>query len=411
MLRRVLQIIVAAALTGTAVLSARLGAADWFGRIPSRSAVERASRLDPWNGEWDRYRCQLEQLDGIDATGCWEAAARKDPRNVRILTEAGVTAEISSDFNRAERYFRAATAVSEEWLPRWSAANFYARRGRNEEALAWLKLAFQRSYGDLRPAFDLARQAGASIGDLSRDFACPSALCQASFSGWLTQTRMDAEAAAAAAQSIEHYMTSKQRAGLSIFGNQHGPVVYVARRLAEDGFDVEARKAWRAGCASGFLKCADPVDDGLLTNGSLAAPAYGEALDWTIHQPKNSTVIHDPQTRTIKFALSGNEDESFVLLSQWVTPSGSDWRVKIRYEMRGISARQAAGFTWQIDGRPLPMSWEEGKEATGELTVKSQDLPARRRTALFSLNYHRPPGSTRPEGELILHGFHAEALP
>jgi tetratricopeptide (TPR) repeat protein len=410
---RLIQVALALMLLGAATLSARFGAADWMGRIPKLTSVQAAIRLDPWSSEWERYRCQLEQLDLSAPPACWEIAVQRDPRNARLLTEAALAAEIGGDLPLAEKYFRGATSVSAEWLPRWSIANHYARRGRNPEALHWLKLAFARAYGDLNPPLDLAEQAGASLQQIEREILCSSALCQGAFSGWLCRRTLNAEAAAAAARSISRYVEAVTRLGDVFPGSRQSPVVYVTRRLVEDGFATESRQVWRGACAAHLLTCPDPPDDGLITNGAFSVTPYGEGLDWRILRPRHVTVIHDPQVRTLKFALTGNQDEQLLLLDQWVTPLGRPWRVSFRYEMRGINSRQAAGFAWRLNDRPLAMKtpWSMHGEATGELWIQAEDLPKEHAAARFSLSYERAAGSTRPEGEFILREIRAEPAP
>jgi tetratricopeptide (TPR) repeat protein len=142
--------------------------ADAEFRRGTPEAVERAVDLAPSNAEYLLFRALQLDYDGADATPLLERAANLNPMSSTPRIRLGLAAEIRSDNASAEKWFLDAARIDHQFEPRWTLANFYFRRENLPEFWTWLRAALEVSYGDRRPAFDLAWRTGSPAGEIAR---------------------------------------------------------------------------------------------------------------------------------------------------------------------------------------------------------------------------------------------------
>ncbi len=163
-----LRIIAALGLAVASFFSVRRARADAEFRRGTPEGVTRAVDLAPSNGEYLLFRALQLDYDGADAAPLLERAAAVNPMNSTPRIRLGLGAEIRGDNSSAERWLLDAARVDHQFEPRWTLANFYFRRENFPEFWTWLRSALEISYGDRRPAFDLAWRASAQAKEIAR---------------------------------------------------------------------------------------------------------------------------------------------------------------------------------------------------------------------------------------------------
>jgi O-antigen ligase len=134
---------------------ARLGLAGIYYSRDSPDMVRRAIRLEP---DESRYYLRLAQLDTPGSAPLLRMAIALNPYNAGALIDSGLEAELSGDLAGAEQTLLRAAAADTTWLPRWTLANFYYRRGNAQEFWRWAEQAGRLANvrRDFVPLFHLA---------------------------------------------------------------------------------------------------------------------------------------------------------------------------------------------------------------------------------------------------------------
>ena len=150
---------VAAAVAGliaASIWSIRVGAADYRMRQETVGAAHQAIALTPDQSE---YYARLAWLASGDDPGTAKAALLRavalNPWDTRSRIELGLLAEAEGDQASVQRYLLQAAEADHLFLPRWTLANYYFRRGDTAQFWHWAKEAADRVYGDAQPVFRL----------------------------------------------------------------------------------------------------------------------------------------------------------------------------------------------------------------------------------------------------------------
>ena len=120
----------------------RLARADYLFRQDTESSIRQAISTTP--DAW-AYYMRLAEFDPAHAQEQLASAVRLDPYNAQADIELGLLFESRGELGRAEQCFLRAFAVNRTFLPRWSLASFYFRRGNT--AAFWTWAAGQRRTG------------------------------------------------------------------------------------------------------------------------------------------------------------------------------------------------------------------------------------------------------------------------
>ena len=119
------------ALVGCCVLGiywcGRLGVADGYYRQDTQASVRRAIEIVPDQAQYYLRLAQLYESSHVQAI--LERALQLNPDNAEIWIEVGLDAELRGELKRAEGSLVKAAELDATWLPRWTLANYYFRRG------------------------------------------------------------------------------------------------------------------------------------------------------------------------------------------------------------------------------------------------------------------------------------------
>lgn len=406
-MRNLTLLIVSLILLCASVLSIRIAWADRLRRTSDPNLVNRATELNSLNAQAFFSRAQYDEQQGKDAKEAWQRAIDLDPRNPRILIQAGISSEIRGDFKEAEQRYLTAERFNALWLPRWTLANFYFRQGSYNECLRWIKVALERCQSfDSSAVFNLAQDAGADPARILKDLVPPSSLLATSaYVYWIGREQLTDNRASFLTQAANKIVAGAGKTQEN--SDWRYPIFFATRKLAEGGFGDQARNLWRSACRSEFLECATPPDDGLIGNGAFSKPFLQSPMDWQISQVQGFSANQQMASGTLKLNLTGDQPETTALLSQTLAlRAGERWKVRFEFQTREIASREAVGLEWLLQDHVLalskPLSSEFWDEAEFHIDAQDRDT-----TVPLILAYRRKPGTVRIRGDLWIRSIQA----
>jgi hypothetical protein len=372
----------AAALLAAAFDTLRLAWADALFRANTRASVSQAVRLDPESAAYHAWLAEIQEHDGDDPVPELESASKLNPSDSRVWIRRGLRAERDGDLGTAEQLLLRGAAIDKLYSPRWTLANFYARRGDSARFWPWARQAIEMGYGDLTPIFRLCR-------NVSRD---PEPVL-----GPEIRNRPDVLRKLLAFLMREDSLDAAQpvaRALLATALPEDAPVaLWYCDRLLERNQAAEALEVWNALCARGAIPLAAlrPESGAALTNGDFSREPLGQGFDWKIAAlPEISVARAGPAGLRIR--LSGRQPEHCEVLAQ-IAPLTPGARYAFRFEYRAGAAR--SGLRWRIGelGESPELTSAEWTRAEAPFDPRGASLTR------LALVYDRAPGDMRAEGD------------
>jgi hypothetical protein len=364
------RIIVAVALAMASFISVRRAWADSEFRRGTPKSIAHAVDMAPSNAEYLLFRALQLDYDGADPTPLLERAAALNPMSSTPRIRLGLATEIRGENASAEKWLLEAARVDHQFEPRWTLANFYFRRENFPEFWKWLRAAVEVSYGDRRPAFDLAWRASSQAAEIARAIPDRHEVISAYLS-YLFDTHRT-EAAARFALKLASFHDPADR-----------PLLYGAcDEFIRANLADAARDLWRSlfGDHSGVFA------------GNFEAPRIGHGFDW--RTPELGGVVQldldHPSRRRISF--DARQPESCELLRQTLLLQPGR-RYTLHWESRLNGLTSPTGIEWRVAGARAPI----------ESNAVSFTAPAR--LIELTLNYDRPRGEARGEGSVELWGI------
>ena len=132
--------------------SLTLARADYLFKHDSEESIRSAIRLAP--DDW-AYYMRLAQFDREHGPELLTTSLRLNRYNAQAAIELGLQYEAAGDYKRAEELLRDAFDVDHTYLPRWSLANYYFRRGDMQAFWARARSAAEMPSEEIAPLFEL----------------------------------------------------------------------------------------------------------------------------------------------------------------------------------------------------------------------------------------------------------------
>jgi hypothetical protein len=309
------------------------------------------------------------------AQALWRETARLNRRSSVAWIALGLAGERRKNFAEAERDLLIAASVDRQYLPAWTLANFYFRRGNPQDFWPWARRAAALSYGDLIPLVrlcDLMNPDGlAGLGD-------PSAIDHAYFDLLIHGHRLDD------AQKIARRMLAR-----GVLADRPRLIAYTSLQI-DAGHTEAAREIW-----DGLFPAAmEPAP--VLSNGDFRSAPTGQGFDWNISGAPG--IRSQWQKSRVGFFLSGNQPETCVLLEQPVVLRAGRYSLRFAYSISGGEGR-ASGLRWAIDSKLFRGMESPPFEGTGGSTAWAFRTPVSG-LARLQLFYRReagtPPAKMQP---------------
>lgn len=359
-----------------------LGYAEFQYQKDTPQSLASAVRLNPWNAEYWR---RLADFDHSAAS--LERAQKLNPADSTILLQVALNHEMDGDLPQAEELLLDAADRDRGWLPRWTLANFYFRRGgQNKEGdnkfWHWAKLAAAAGNGqDLVPLFRLAE-------NMSPDYPArilpdhPDALRQ-----YLRHVLRDQPA-----PSLLHASAKLLAAGTQIPDRDY--IVAVVERFLQAKDPAAAGTLWQSMVDKGWL----PAEAGE----AFSAKPLGEGFDWRMY-PADGIVV-TPSSGEMTIALSGKQPEAWYPLQRLaqVEPDGR-YRLRVRYTTEGVPPQ--SGLRWRVVDELTGDELARSAPLYGESPLKEDyvDFDARgSKLVRMQLICIREPGMVRASGAIHL---------
>jgi len=337
----------------------------------------------------------LKDTDPPQAAQVLQRAVALNPWDSQSWVKLGLLAESGGDFPRAEQYLLRAARFDKQYLPSWSLANYYFRRGDSEKFWLWVGRATDMAYGDMSGLFNLC-------WDVSRD-------------GVLIEEKLDIRRPDVEVNylryltAMDHVEAMEMAASRVLRFNREEDtpaLVTACDRLVKEGHASGAIQIWNKLCGLHRIPYGtlSPASGESLTNGDFTVPPAGEGFDWKILEHEGVSTLLEDHPAAFKFQFFGNEPESCDLFVQWapVKPE-SDYRLRFLYRTAGIAP--GTGLSWRVTDAGATKSFARLESLSSE-TEREDEIafrtPAGVSLIRLALSYQRALGTTRIEGSLVL---------
>ncbi|MBZ5619298.1 MAG: hypothetical protein LAQ69_11335 [Acidobacteriia bacterium] len=365
--------------------AARLAWADHLSRSDKLADRLRAVELSPDATFYERLADKREELGGVPLPDLQRAVAR-DPANAVRLQRLGAGAELAGNFELAEASFLQAAALSRQYQPRYSLAQYYFRRQNADGFWRWSRAAFESAYGDITPLLDLGWRMR------------PDA-------EWLSQQALSQRPEVARQQLVflvrhgQWRGTRKLALDLSKTaqaGDLPALMEYCDQSLSE-GAAQTAIEVWDTVCHRGLLpyRPLEPAAGISLTNSGFEHPPLGMGFDWRFVQP--SWLRSVQSNGGMRLTFSGDQPESCLIAWQYV-PVVPGAHYRLHFDVRAIDMPSADGLDWMVYGAPgKAVAIERSADHWLSFSPPSEVIR-------LSLMYQRPVGSPRLSGTIAIAG-------
>jgi hypothetical protein len=386
---------VLAGLVAAATWSVRLGCADYQMRQETLAGTGRAIALTPGQSE---YYARLAWLASGDDPRKAETALRSavalNPWDARSWIELGLRAEATGDDAAAQRYMLRAAEVDRQFLPRWTLANYYFRRGNVALFWYWTKDAVAMVSGDARPVFRLCARVSED-GNLIDRLQIRNPDVRAAYLAYLLgQNRVDL-----IGTPVRRLLEENREADVAL-------LLTACERLLDAGRVNEAAEIWNRQAAAGRVPFRTPAGEGeqLVANGDFLAQPASRGFDWRLPVVEGISVSREEVPPGLRITFSGNEPEDCEALVQLVAlRKQTAYELSFDYRTREIPV--GVGLGWRITDASDGTILKEGPslasetEGQGRLSFETREEC---RLVRLAVRYRRTPGTIRPEGFLVL---------
>jgi hypothetical protein len=392
-------VFLAALLVGI-VWNLRLAMADLAARRNRPEETRLAMRWMPVNGAYAAQLAdELYASDPVEAKSLLQKAVRLNRFDAASWIQLGLLCEAGNDVPQAEESLLQAARVDSTFLPSWSLANLYFRRGQTDNFWNWARKTAQMAPDDATPLFRLAWYASPNAAEIENRLQMKRPAVEVQFVNFLI-TQGDP---LAVSQAASHLLAA---------GSGDNTEVLLSAcdwLLAQKRPDL-ALGLWNG--LAGRISYPAPGDGPLVTNGSFGKPPTSHGFDWHLMPVDGVSSYLNVDPNVLGFEFSGEEPDGFTLMTQTVpVQAGKAYALVVDYRSRGIAP--GSGLSWVVSdertGAVLARTASLGSEQKGEQGEEQGGqanacfiAPDGAGFIRLSLDYQRQPGTVRVEGKLAL---------
>jgi tetratricopeptide (TPR) repeat protein len=386
-----------AALTVGIVWNGLFALADLSGRRNQPDGTRLAMRLMPANAAYPAQLAQeLYASDPPAAKSLLQKAVKLNRYDASSWIQLGLLSEAENDLPEAEESLLQAAGADSTFLASWSLTNFYFRRQNAARFWYWAQRAAQTVPDDATPLFRLAWYVNPDAQEIEKQFQMKRPVVDGQFVNFLL-TQGDPEAVTAGASHLLE-TTNKESSQTGSTGTLLGACDWLLEHKRPDlALGVWNGLAARIPYPS--LGANSPV-----TNSNFGKSPLSHGFDWHLATVEGVTSFLNANPNTLGFEFSGEEPDSFLLLSQTVpVHAQTNYALTVEYGTSGIPPD--SGIEWRVTdeqtgavlAKTPSLSAEQGGSAAACFTT-----PERTAFVNLSLLYQRQPGTVRVEGKLAL---------
>lgn len=384
-----------AGLVAASAWSILVGWADYWAQQETVAATERALALTPWRaGYYVNLALLISDDNSKKAFEALRRAVSLDPSDSRSWIELGLRVEADGHSADAEQYFLRAAEVDKEYLPKWTLANYYFRRGEEDKFWFWAKASAQMLYGDPLPLFRLAGQI-AEDGKLIDRLEIRSPDIRAAYLSYLlSQNRLDL-----AGPAIHRLLDQGRESDAPL-------LLRVCDQLLEAKHADDALTIWNGLAKAQKIPYAplDPSAEAVLSNDGFLPTPVMQGFAWRLSQVVGISASREESPQGLRLTFSGEEPEECEPLIRFLpVRENSVYEFTALYRTAGIPPDTGLGWrVTDLDGRNLmgpPQSLASEDGATDKIRFVT---PPGCSLVRIALAYRRTLGTTRLEGSVIL---------
>lgn len=371
----------------------RLARADYLFRQDTEASIRQAISTTP--DAWTYYM-RLAEFEPDHAQGLLTTAVRLNPYNAQANIELGLQDEAQGEPGRAEQRFLGAFAVDHTYLPRWSLASFYFRRGNMAAFWTWARSAAEMPSDSTAALFELCWRVSPDANEITRRILNDNPKLLRQYLGFLLSKKQAPSAAEIAIRLIQN-------------GDPKSDVLlmfYTINQLITDKDGVSAKSIWTALATKHWVV----ADSGLPNNPNFAREPLPVQFDWTL--PLISGIQSVPGPSGLQTEFSGLEPDQCEIAEQAVVLGPGNYELEFSYRTEGIAP--GTGLQWQIFGadsiKPLAESSDLSDENLTSAKMMFSILPGTS-LAHFRLIYRRALGTPPISGSLEMSSVQIHALP
>ena len=339
---------------------------------------------------------RLSLLDEADARQLLETAVALDPYNAEADIELGLSHEAAGDYRGAERLFLGAYAVDDTYLPRWSLANYYFRRGNLPAFWEWARSAAEMPSDNTEPLFELCWSVSPDANEIARRILNDNPrLIRQYFDFLVTKNQMSA-----AAEIAER---------LSRIGDPSSDtprMFLLVDRLLNANEGDAAKSLWNVLIERKWIVAEKSAPN----NPDFARDPLPVGFDWAL---PSSLGLHSwPGPSGLETEFSGDEPESCTVAEQAIVLSPGNYEMEFRYRTEDIPP--ATGLRWQIiaagSGKVLAESPDLSSASLSDVRLPFS-IASDASLVRLRLQYQRAVGTPRISGTLAIPSVHIYARP
>jgi hypothetical protein len=368
--------------------------ADLSARRNQTNGTRLAMRLMPANSAYPAQLAgQVFASDPAGAKSLLERAVKLNRYDASSWIQLGLLSEAGNDLPQAEEALSQAASVDSTFLPSWSLANFYFRRENATRFWYWAQRAAQMAPDDSTPLFRLAWYLSPNAQEIEGRLQMKRPLIEGQFVNFLI-TQGDPDAVT---QAASHLLGNSGK-------DSTETLLGVCDWLIEHKRPDLALPLWN-GLAT-RISYPSLGADAPVTNGKFGKSPTSHGFDWRLMTVDGVGSFLNANPSALGFEFSGNEPDSFTLLSQTVpVQPQKEYALAVDYGTSGIAP--GSGMEWRVTddrtgnvlAKTVSLSAEQGGEAYACFTT-----PEEASFINLSLFYQRQPGTVRVEGKLTIKG-------
>jgi hypothetical protein len=339
---------------------------------------------------------RLAQLDEDHASELLETALRLNPFNAQADIELGLRAEAEGNTVKAEKFLLQAFAVDDTYVPRWSLAGFYLRRGDMNEFWAWARKAVEMPADDMGALFELCWHASTDPEEIAGKILNDNPDVIRQYLTFLLRKDQLTGSESIAQRLIRTGIPSANR-----------PVLFsVVNRMLTAGDATAAATLWHNLIEQGWVGGSDTRP----YNAAFAQDPLPVGFDWSL--PSYPGLHSRPGGSGLETEFTGDQPEDCLIAEQSVVLPAGNYTMKYTYQTGGISPD--TGIRWQIvdanSGAVLANSPYLSSETHQEVALPFS-LGKAMNLLRLQLVYKRVPGTSRVAGTLTNVSTQIQRLP
>jgi tetratricopeptide (TPR) repeat protein len=379
-----LRVMLAVACTVGIWYSLQFARADYLFQQDTAASVREAIKAVP---DSSVYYMRLSQLDRRDAHDLLMRALSLNHYNAQAEIELGLQYEADGDFALAEKHLLAAFAVDDTYVPRWSLANYYLRRGNLPAFWGWVHKSAEMPSDDMGALFELCWRVSQDPKQLSAAIVNDNPELLRQYENFLLGKAQLTAAADVAPRLLQFGTAEADR-----------PVLFeVLNRLVAANDGIEAQSLWKKLIAKQWV-VADAAEP---NNGDFAREPQPVSFDWSL--PEYSGLHSWPGASGLESEFTGSQPEECTVAEQALMLAPGKYVLSYSYRTADIAA--GTGIRWQIVGAKPENVLSESPDLSSDASeqgtmtfIVAPDSPLQR----LRLIYKRALGTPRIEGQLML---------